>query len=692
MKALLVALGLLLATSASADLTYYVSKADGNDAANGLTYATRWKTIAQANKSAASGGMAQPNTTNGDVTLYVERWSTNDYDAIPNPSEIPANGKRFVITSALGGVEDITQPALTRLPAGTINAKYTQYQGFSFSGPVTMDSTSATRTGDRVRIKNSIFNNDLTINCDYSKVLDCTLNGHLFIASVGGSHFVALSDSIHTLLMPNNFSSNNNPCVKLGYSTVGFVNDGRVDSLDVAWPKWTITMTGDQCPALSFNHVGRSRFYGAKWLVHNQSSQPSCGSYMQVFKLRDASVGNTFRADTLIQDRTNPSFFDFCEIGSEGDSNGATNSTVIDSCYFFNVAGPNTCQAARATLNFSGGLHSSTITYTTVVSQQGEAIRFNGAPALSGTNNISHCTLFGTPAALNVDRSATWGTTTLTFKSNIVARYGATGVLACKDDDYHPTAGAFWGDEPKTGMLSGSKLKSNYNLYMNHTYTTNPGDKSIIYVDGGFAFKCSKPAAEPFKTAAHADSNSTWGDAWFGGGSADSIPNISFSPALGYYSHARGAGQFSTDAGAVAWVSTPKIRVTETSLSFNGQTATLYQNVHISNVGTDTLKVTKIDGGCYAETCPAQLNYIGTAPTDVPGGELRILPGDSIIAVFSLDEHGLCSGASSRSGVLTIVCNDVSLPAVSIPDSPICNPNVVTSYSHGIQIPWTAQP
>ena len=180
---LALAAALLALPGLASAATYYVNSATGNDANNGLTAGTAWKTITKAATAVPAGTAATPNV------ISVAAGNYNAGETFPI-----AFNKNFVSLTGAGAGSTTINPANTGIDALNVGAKGFAVSGFTFDNAA--DAIDISQGG--FTVSNNVFTTNVTngINFVYTttNLSTSTAVGNV---SITGNTFTGLSYGVY---------------------------------------------------------------------------------------------------------------------------------------------------------------------------------------------------------------------------------------------------------------------------------------------------------------------------------------------------------------------------------------------------------------------------------------------------------------------------------------------------------------
>lgn len=598
MKRILIALALLWAAPASANLDYYVSPQGVDNATRGTTAATPWKTFAY-----AVAHLAQANTANGDVTLHMVGDIRQGGD-FPDPPNLPADGKHYFFVGSNALI-----PSATRINGGGISTPYLSLKYVQIESPLTLDSTASRDSIVSCRTA-GFYNNGADYMVFERNAVVITGNGRAGKCFNIGNTTGGATLTMRPVIRYNTFdigrgTTDEGPVALFLFG--GGPQYGIVDSALIEWNVGNFTVedySGNSggFPVIAFFHTQRHvQNYNHWYITNNRVNTGGWAIYNLMVKYRYGSNRITINGDSTYV--TGPGTSDIwltqcCGDASTGSTDQVRNVTVDSSFYY----------VENGSIEFHSGMRWGAVTYTTFVNAGGKALVVRDS--VVGTNSINHCTLVGQHgsgvdgkgAVFTMNDALTWhASATLALTNNIYASPNTHYPIANEACAPGGDLGKSWAGftPPQTSEYYG-KLNSNNNLFSVGVFDANPGDMSIAYNKQGDAKHCSgvgdNSLWELLYVPAANDSLSKYGSAEFayGGAVGDSVAGRYFNAAIGPLSAARGIGTSATDAGAVAFVSGAAVDILAgSSFDFTRELCPvmLARSVLIFNPGTDDLEI-----------------------------------------------------------------------------------------------------
>lgn len=647
-KWLLLALSSLIATPAFA-ATYYIRGGVGNDNAAGTSYAAAWNTVGKANTAARPG----------DV-IYIYPRSSGSYVHIPNPdsagSNPTGNGKiTFIGASNLADpLTNTTARNQIAVPGGVITRGYTVIKGIRFNGDL-----SLAETADRDSIVScTVGGVPYLLGCDYTVLSQCIFNGARADFGYGaatGNHCV--SDTVEYCTFPflGAGVSGGNSVVQFGKSVLV-----KCDSIFYVANRHTIVMSansGDTHPRYMFN-TRYGNFYRNYWRI--TVNNPNL--YQYSIRMRDSTYRNVIRRDTVITDGPGRTSFQLSSSGSSAYNGQKTVfENVVDSCYW------NAGAAGNSYASYIDGAFNCIMSYTTLVMRSADAaLRINYARGKNVLRNNTIVNFDGYAANFKGDGGNAFGGTdsALVVRANIFASYQTPVLGVALPPDVSVENGG--GDGAvvydtadidsglaTTQYKAQSRVVSNHNLYAYYGTVVAPGDRSLLgYRGGAGSWKRGAPGDSSATAYSHLentyrmDSLSVYGSPQFDIGGPDSTATISFNAGIGPRSAARGIGLGGQDAGAIAYVGVPAIRIEPTYISF--PVGIYYSSTfEIINDGTATLTVSSI--------------------TASGSGGITVSPASASVAAGATQRVTVTYSSGTTGSLITILSNDPNNPTVTLP-------------------------
>lgn len=586
------AFGLLLAGAASAQVpekVYYVG-AGGNDSRDGRSYSNRWASITKANNTVQ---------TTVDSNVVVNVYPGN-YTTSPNPVNLADPARRIAFYG------NVTDRSTTTIPTVSLVDPRITIRGFTVNGSVgiqppavrdsfadcivltgmSLDGVDSTMI-QRVWIKNGKFKIQRNTAIAKANAIADTVKDCRFDLDGNGSE--------------PGFYLGTTPCNGCPGTSRRYL-DGWVFSRN----RITVTSSGTNASTLrKFFHVRNTTFDHNKWTLTCNATGGD--EFYFTTMIRDSSINVRFIADTLLGMGTGRQWNVLAGPGSYINS---VEGIVMDSCYIAMAHG-------EPALEFMSPANGCSLTYNTVISQEGTALLVAG---VRGRNVIDHNTFISgkngyfNPSDLGIVNfpSTAWAnvTDTTLFTNNILMsiappQFGGT--------TYNTERTYLMGNEfsPVSPTLTNYRnfVKSDWNLYCMNRYMATPGDRSIGWKTDGTVTGSHPGNAKPWENMVPKhDSLSTWGNAEFDRGGPDTVwynplfpqpgADSLFNPQIGINSHARGAGKNGTDIGAVSYEPYPIMSLSDDNMIFSvgeegiGRTDTL--EIQITNIGSNELVLSNL--------------------------------------------------------------------------------------------------
>lgn len=639
-KVLGAALAALLFTSAAfADVHYYIN-ANGNDNNTGTVSSAPWASIAKANTDALA-----PNAANGNVFIHLAARASA-WPTLFQPTAVPADGKYFML------IGNPAYPDSHPMVGGDFTKTHTIYSGVRFNGDVSIGKESgggasvlSNAMGTRLwdcRITGFLrFNKAVGTAVRRTRVDGTSLVISLFRTGIFPSVNHTRRDTISNCWFPNLGVGNAS-----GYAAF---QGNSADSMFLQFNRFDIMVpppAGAECAALALFESRWWWVYGNRFTVETHCGcsrsfdDANCpGGSAQSggknsWKIRNHSWGHTWKRDTLLV--KGPAYFTW-QFGHQGQSGGLLSDTlgstmknfVVDSCYFHNPNGTGLYNAAA-------GWDSVTFTYNVVASLE-PALYFEEASpnTFARTNTVNHNTLIttGREGIINTfklyPRSFTAAPAPkINFTNNIYEAYALPTTQVCNTQ----TPGGWWVPGVSIKMareIDTTRSTMNNNLHSLHSHISTAGDRVFGWYAGGnrccgYDMNAQRLAGFPGK-----DTSSPYGDAALVASAvvnsynANGLPAL-FDPRPKVTSAARGVGTGPSDAGAIAFVSLPALKIeTPGYFDFRGATQTEWtaRTIRLFSTGNDTLKVDTVrfvPGFGLADTCFA---YSGPTELQIPPGQ-----------------------------------------------------------------------
>lgn len=578
----LVLMGLALASPAWADRTYYVNPAIGvNDTVtHGASAAAPLQSLSYLNTY-----VRQPNTTNGHIIVYLADWEPG-YNALPQPVNHPANGKRYFF------IGNPDQPRRVRVPGGTLYRAYVTIRGVEFTSSLNVDSTGADDSDSGQPYADS--------------VVKCVLPG---FAMQGAKYCVMHQDTVTGVSVK--FGGSSNPIsggVTMGnkFEYMVFPNLGQGTNINHVVKFIHIdSCTFSRCTfkirvqAQGWAQVGVAMFMArySTWDHCRFEMRKTATDEPIIWKMRNGSRGNHFVADTILNLGPVTGAINLVQNGGtdppDHTADGLTGNSPAywDSCQFFNASGTINVGDAASDLHFN---------YCTFLAWDSPGFTISDGE-IGDSLEFQHCTFVApvgdAPLSLGGDTDSWQSDLKVTLKSNIFSTFVPynqpfSGDITCtrdrKDDVY-----------AHNGVTA--RLDSvNRNVHWNRLYNTASGDRvwwinGTCYAVGASAVSGTSPMtalkAGVEKVSVHSDPLFvTRPDSLYNG-----LP--AFNARIAATSPARGLGYSSTDAGAVAYNSEAAFRFVPSDPDTTAVTDTIYAASYadtftISNDGVANLEAT----------------------------------------------------------------------------------------------------
>ena len=613
---LLVASALLLATAAGA-ATYYLSPG-GSDSNSGLSPSSPWATVRKANSTLRAG----------DVCFLAN----GSYGDEINPS---ASGTS---TNRLSYVGNLASPGAVVVGGLSLSTSWISVKGVKANGGLTINTPAQYDS-----VAWSVLDGWLGMYAaKHCMVAHNTANGQILFAANNGNpcydHGVkdpaCFANCEFDTLRGNVLNIGNILPGDRAFTMRSYTQNCLLDSNHV-----TATMTpGGPLPddsgvlLMSYNSYYNT-FRDNRWEVEATGPHPQ-GNW-RVHTLRDSTSYCSFIRDTILAGVK--SGYDIHDlIADSGNWPGSTGHSLWDQC-FYKFGGGN--------FYWQDYCKNNTIQNSVIASNTGFVLYGGGTVS----SVFRHNTLYGNGQIIRFDGVIS-GTTEMT--SNIIYTRSAGG------------PGDSGGE--LNWLRNTSSIVSDNNLFFTPSYTSSPGDRSIMWC----CYTGSRPGAgQPWNRATGQDGNSRYGSPLF---ADSSFANLD--PALRAGSAAIGAGAGGSDAGAVPFgpdaiapstVSTlDTLRVNNTSLVLTwvapGDDGTAGRaqayDLRWSNA--------PISAANFASATP-----VSPQPAPASGGTAQsylvqsLTPGTSYyFAIKAVDEAGNWSGLSNVAHATTTLA-DVQPPA-----------------------------
>lgn len=625
--ALLCAL-VLSAAVAHADAHYWVSPT-GNDALDGSTPATAWKTMTKVNS-----GVATANSSNGNV--YVHLFPSNSlWNPAFAPTNAAADGKYYMMIGdstvaglGPGAISGAPSLMLYRFASGlTLSKDNLIYQGVRFTGTTNLQIGTASAPALNLRLW----------DCYIEPAVRFYGGTGAYVGRCWGAgkniwfEDVARRDTIESNFFP-----------QLGKGLTGNSGALRIsggnDSLVWRFNQFRFFLDqGDQNGAFKCFDGDYLWSYGNRFFIES-AVEPG----QALWYIREGSRFQTWKRDTVLV--AGAGNYDYSIIkmislgGSPPDTNGAEYGMVIDSCFFYNPI-------SHAVAFDQEGPESLTVTNNVFVSHERPFLAGISATSFNGGNWYDHNTFITDNPVAALDLNAAYAvndsharTPMVRVTNNLFHMRSLPTTQPC---NYHPGCCYFPGVAiawPVASNCDSSTSRCNNNLYDTQSYITTAGDRVHAWDINSGTIRCSGVDLNSQRTSLfpNRDDDSVYGNAdlmnpvihnvWDENG----LPK-DFDARLKVTSAAIGIGTGGTDAGAIAYVSDPRLEIVAADTTASGGPADGSNGTSLftfKSIGTDSLTVDTV----YVRSSYDRWDINGGRGTVFYPGpfESKIAPGQSM--------------------------------------------------------------
>ncbi|NOT33353.1 MAG: hypothetical protein HOP12_04190 [Candidatus Eisenbacteria bacterium] len=639
-------------TPAAADLHYYVKPFPlGNDANSGTSFVSAWATLEH-----AFDQVSPPNAANGDIYIHV-LGNVSTGSGWQSPAFTPADGRRLIVVGT-----NLADPSTTVIDGGSLVTSHVTFIGLTFASRLQVDSTAFSDSIRDCRLIHS-----LSIDGDYFTILRSTILGSKFdddlaIGAAGqgirtvGTRIVACTIDLGSGLTERRGIIHTGKA-GIASNTHSFCDSTLFERNDITL---RITSIAGEMPAVTHYWTLNMVKQYNRWQIINDNSS----EYSLVYKVRDGSENHVWNADTLRFTGPRASSVWLTQGGNIAEGSPNVRNWTIDSCYV---------HFERGALEWHSGIRFASMTYTTVVSQSGVAMKAEG-DSVVGENRFDHNTFVGVHGDSSNGAGGIvvfhpldqWESASrIRFTNNIVA--AADPVRSNWPCPHPPTSdGSVTIDGARAALVYPEEpftcehFDSDHNLFSNYTYGDVPGDRSLLWQ--GASKHCSGVGAGSELHSACSnvagDSSSVYGSAQFafGGTLGDSLPSANFNPAPGPQSAARGAGSAGSGIGALAFSPGSGLWISSGSsfdFSTSGCPALHTGTIEITNSSNSVASIL----GVVANS--TTLGDFAPASLSIPAGGSRTL--DFTYQVVGAE----CSTPVVRT--ITLTTNSASAPSLMVP-------------------------